>query len=486
MFSSNNDEIDFLERMKKRDREKLKSKQKGHLPVMDRETLVQLCIDNDGYETPELNDNLFAHFKGFQKIEGLELFYNLKALWLESNGLTKIENLDCLSELRCLYLSKNLLERVENLHMLSALTTLDLSENRIKTIEGLGQLVHLSSLNVSKNEIELVSDIEALKNYKSLTNVDLSHNKLADPDILHVFAAMANLKALRLTGNDVVSKTKYFRKTYITTLPGLGYLDRPIFDMERRTAAAWKEGGAGAEEKARQDFIQHEHNERRRTLQEFRDWQNEVRAKKLEELAKRREAGEKTVSYFDVRLSPRLMAQARADSLEEKKMVAGDGITQLGRTFWAEEDARKEQNDTKDNNEEINVGSRNVVAEPAQKSSEDDKKPQAEPNTLSIDEVPVALDDILLEEETPPPMIQLEDDKTKVSTSAINSNAAPERDTWESLQRKAAEAPVIHRPPTLPSIYDTRDGDDNDENGQVKPVTRDGLWQSFTNMTQLG
>ncbi|RHY77105.1 hypothetical protein DYB30_014191, partial [Aphanomyces astaci] len=99
MFSTNNEEIDFLERLRKRDREKLKLKQKGHLPVMDRETLVQLCVDNDGYETPDLNDNLFAHFKGFQKIEGLEPFFNLKALWLESNGLSVIENIDCLVHL---------------------------------------------------------------------------------------------------------------------------------------------------------------------------------------------------------------------------------------------------------------------------------------------------------------------------------------------------------------------------------------------------
>ncbi|RHY28893.1 hypothetical protein DYB32_005620 [Aphanomyces invadans] len=205
MFSTNNEEIDFLERLKRRDREKLKLKQKGHLPVMDRETLVQLCVDNDGYETPELNDNLFAHFKGFQKIEGLEPFYNLKALWLESNGLSVIENLDCLVHLRCLYMNKNRIERIENLH------------NAIRTIEGLGALTQLTSFNISKNELEHVEDIEALKNYKSITNLDLSHNKLADPSILHVFEAMANLKALRLT--DWQREVREKKLTELATTP---------------------------------------------------------------------------------------------------------------------------------------------------------------------------------------------------------------------------------------------------------------------------
>ncbi len=57
----NNEEAGLLERFRKRDREKLRMKQKNHLPVMDLATLTQICIDNDGYETPELNDNLYVY-----------------------------------------------------------------------------------------------------------------------------------------------------------------------------------------------------------------------------------------------------------------------------------------------------------------------------------------------------------------------------------------------------------------------------------------
>lgn len=112
------DPIDMTyERFQQHADEKYRKAMTGKLPIMDEETLKHICTENDGYETPYLNDNLYAHFKGFQKIQGLETYTNLKALWLESNGLTKIENLSNLSQLRCLYLNKNLIESMENLQV---------------------------------------------------------------------------------------------------------------------------------------------------------------------------------------------------------------------------------------------------------------------------------------------------------------------------------------------------------------------------------
>lgn len=92
--------------------------EKKHLgPIMDKNTLLKLCLENDGFETPELNDSLYAHFKGFGKIQGLEAYMNLKALWLENNGLYRIENITHLNQLRCLYLNKNLIDKMENLEV---------------------------------------------------------------------------------------------------------------------------------------------------------------------------------------------------------------------------------------------------------------------------------------------------------------------------------------------------------------------------------
>ena len=88
------------------------------MAAMTAGVLLQSCIDNEGYETPSLNDQLYLHFKGFRRIENLEEYTDLKALWLESNGIEKLENLDHLSKLRCLYVQQNLIQRIENMQNL--------------------------------------------------------------------------------------------------------------------------------------------------------------------------------------------------------------------------------------------------------------------------------------------------------------------------------------------------------------------------------
>ena len=67
-------------------------------PRMTKEALLKICQETEGYETPELNDNLYAHFKGFRKIENLEPYSELKGLWLEANGLQVVEGLGHLSK----------------------------------------------------------------------------------------------------------------------------------------------------------------------------------------------------------------------------------------------------------------------------------------------------------------------------------------------------------------------------------------------------
>ena len=55
------------------------------LPVMSREELLKVALENGGYSTPSLNDTLYLHYKGYRRIENLDEYDGLKSLWLHSN-----------------------------------------------------------------------------------------------------------------------------------------------------------------------------------------------------------------------------------------------------------------------------------------------------------------------------------------------------------------------------------------------------------------
>lgn len=57
-------------------------------------------------------------------------------------------------------------------------------------------LPKLNSLYLSHNKIESVQDIEHLKECKTLSVVDLSHNLIEDPDAVEVFSQMENIVKL--------------------------------------------------------------------------------------------------------------------------------------------------------------------------------------------------------------------------------------------------------------------------------------------------
>jgi hypothetical protein len=136
------------ERLRERERERQRAKQTytDGLPDMTPDSIRQACVDQNGYETGELNEILVLSQRGFPKICNLHTFINLKALFLESNSLTQIENLYMLTKLRSLHLQQNRITKIEGLETLKQLMTLDLSQNQIYMIEGLS---HLPKLQVA-------------------------------------------------------------------------------------------------------------------------------------------------------------------------------------------------------------------------------------------------------------------------------------------------------------------------------------------------
>ncbi|KAK1739586.1 putative dynein axonemal assembly factor 1 [Skeletonema marinoi] len=247
------------------------------LPVMSREELLKVALENGGYSTPSLNDTLYLHYKGYRRIENLDKYDGLKSLWLHSNGFERIENLSHLKELRCLFLQRNAFSSIENLQGLDSLVQLDISENSIRVVEGLDHLPNLTTLNLSKNVLEDAASIQHLVECKNLSAVDLSHNKLAGKDVVACITGIEKLTSLNMSGNPVCSKVAYFRKKMIVANKSLRYLDRPIFDNERATAEEWARAGPGAEQELKAKLLAKKQDKERNAMQEFRQWQESVR-----------------------------------------------------------------------------------------------------------------------------------------------------------------------------------------------------------------
>jgi len=111
-------------------------------------------------------------------------------------------------------------------------------------------MLYLARNRIGRNGVD---DLRGLLECPSLTTVDLQNNKIDDPAVLdEVFCQMPQIKVLYLQGNPVTSKIKNYRKTMISKIPTLKYLDdRPVFDDDRRNAEAFARGGLEEEREER-------------------------------------------------------------------------------------------------------------------------------------------------------------------------------------------------------------------------------------------
>ncbi|TPX68459.1 hypothetical protein CcCBS67573_g07171 [Chytriomyces confervae] len=245
--------------------------------------LKQLCLEQNAYSTASLNDKIYLHFKGFADIENLEGYTGLRSLWLEGNGLSAIKNLDTLIELRCLFLHQNCIETIENLDALVNLDTLNVGNNLIKRIQGLSNLHKLRTLQIDHNYLKTAEDLAHLRECPFLSILDLSFNHIEDVGVVEVFEQMPELSVLNLMSNPVISKIQNYRRSMVSRIKKLTYLDdRPVFDKERLATEAWAIGGLEAEREERQRQKDEERREHDRNFEALKQLQEEARARRLQ------------------------------------------------------------------------------------------------------------------------------------------------------------------------------------------------------------
>lgn len=214
----------------------------------------------------------------------MEKFPHLKTLYFEGNGLNEISGLGTNSELRSLYLHENCVGKMEGLDNLTLLSNLNLSDNLISTIEGIENCESLDVLYLARNRVGRngLDDLKGLLACPTLTTVDLQNNKIDDPECLEeIFVKMPNLKVLYLQNNGCVNKIKNYRKTVISRIPSLKYLDdRPVFDDDRRNAEAFARGGMDEERLERQRINEERRAKEEKNRQAFRDMIKTAREEK--------------------------------------------------------------------------------------------------------------------------------------------------------------------------------------------------------------
>ena len=233
---------------------------------MTKEWLKAHCKESGGYGTPSLNDKLYLHFKGFDRIQNLEEYTGLKSIFLEGNGLEDLTGLEACSELRCLFAQQNMIFAIPPT-LPKSLSTLNVSNNNISSLDNVSTLPDLETLQASHCKLKDLDAIRDLRNCPALTCVDLQQNKIdGDPEeMVRLFASVPKLACLYLQGNPIVSSLRQYRKRMISEIPGLAYLDdRPVFPLERLCAEAWAKGGLDAEKAARKEYKDAEEAKQRR------------------------------------------------------------------------------------------------------------------------------------------------------------------------------------------------------------------------------
>lgn len=257
--------------------------EEGH-PIHEKD-LKEAIKKHKLYTTPSLNEVLYLHYQGFTKIQNLEPFVNLKALWLNNNAISQIEGLDELTNLTCLYLANNLIENISGLEKLEKLDTLVLSSNFITKIENLSGCKSLTTLSIDHNKIRDPEGLSGLAEVPTLTILNADDNQIKSEDFLEVIKPLTSLRVLRMNGNEVTRNMKNYRRRIILGFSDLQFLDdAPVTEEDRRLANAWAAGGIAAERKEREIIKKEKDDIREENMRKFHELVNKGKNKAQQQL----------------------------------------------------------------------------------------------------------------------------------------------------------------------------------------------------------
>lgn len=130
------------------------------------------------------------------------------------------------------------------------------------------------TLMVGQNRLQTADDVRHVLEVPSVTCLDMQKNRLTGgEELLQVLEQMPDLRVLYLQGNPVVKEIPHYRKTVVSRLKHLRYLDdRPVFEEERLRCEAWargfEEGGARAAADAEKAEIRRQREEKQRRDEE--------------------------------------------------------------------------------------------------------------------------------------------------------------------------------------------------------------------------
>ena len=82
---------------------------------------------------------------------------------------------------------------------------------------------------------------------------------------------MPNIAVVYMQNNDFTKKISHYRKSIISRIPGIKYIDdKPVFEDENRYAHAWARGGMDEERKERVAYKQEKDDLQKKQHEDFR------------------------------------------------------------------------------------------------------------------------------------------------------------------------------------------------------------------------